>query len=148
MNLEKPDKPLLAALAVVIALILMTAASVVGSSWTSAMAKVEQLAGGGGRAGTGLTAIARTCLDDLGPWPCFQRLEIWGERLTKQADGRLRSGRTPSEFRSDFLEGFVEIVPAPRMLDACPLVRKQECAARMIDFGYSRSITMSLLSKD
>ncbi len=88
----------------------------------------------------GSFAVVRICVQDEGPWGCFEHLETWIPRAEEA------QGTASNDFRSPYVKSFLkelmQIAPAKVLLDHCPLARKDECAARMIAFGYDRSATM------
>jgi hypothetical protein len=92
---------------------------------------------------SGYFAVAQICVQDEGRWGCLEEIEKWVVRTTAAKDRAGPDGFSPRYDTNTYPEALIKLVPANEMLAACPLDRKDECAARLITFGYDRTSVMN-----
>jgi hypothetical protein len=96
----------------------------------------------------GSFAVVQICVQDEGPWGCLERLEKWSDRVEESKEFVGPKGSTRTPYIYSYKDVLMKAVAAGTMFADCPLSRKDECAARMISFGYDRSGTMDLVAEE
>jgi hypothetical protein len=97
---------------------------------------------------SGESAVIEVCVKDEGRWGCLEHLEKWAEGVRASQEPLGPKGAMRTSYIGAYHGALRKQVPGPEMLTACPLTRRDECAARMIAFGYERSATMDLVAKE
>ncbi|NTF18191.1 hypothetical protein G6L37_07210 [Agrobacterium rubi] len=140
MNLSQHARQMVGCIVAIVAIILFVVL-LVGSG-------IHARLNAGSQGVSAFSAIAEICLKENGTWPCFERLDRWGADVIAGKVATPEVWRGPRSYREAQLGSLVQLVPVAEMFKSCPLTRKDECAARMIDFGYARSDTVSIASKE
>lgn len=96
----------------------------------------------------GTSAIVEICIQENGRWGCFERLERLAVEINASREHMGPKGTMWSDYLRGYVSDLLELAPAKDMFDACPMTRKDECAARMIGFGYDRATLLSLSTQD
>jgi hypothetical protein len=96
----------------------------------------------------GESAVVEVCVKDEGRWGCLEHLEKWAEGVRASREPLGPKGAMRASYIGAYHGALRRQVSVPEMLAACPIPRRDECAARMIAFGYERSATMDLVTKE